>query len=87
MTTTTAVAQGVTVDVAGGKNVVLVDNVDADPTQLTVSAIAAMLPEFAPTTPLSTIFNPLPYVIAFLRCRDPLPDQRFELMNLFRCEG
>jgi hypothetical protein len=79
--------QGVAVDLSGGKNVLLVDHVDADPSRLTIAAIAAPLPTVGRGTPLRPVFDVMPDALAFLRCGEPLPDEQLKIWNRFVCDG
>ena len=83
----TADVQGVSVDLTGGKNVLLIDRIDAQGSQLSVSAIAVVLPPLTgPATPLAPAFETMPEAVAFLRCGETLPDEQLKVWNRFVCD-
>lgn len=81
---TTVEVQGISIDLSGGKNLLLIDNVDGREDQLKIDTIAVNLPPLAPRSVPS--FSTMPEALGFLRCGEPLTDDGLKIWNRFVCD-
>ena len=78
--------QGRPVDLPAGANVLLIDGVDRKGDSSTIAAIAGDLTTRDANPRLSSFLKQTPAALTFLRCGEPLTDERLKPFNQFVCD-